>query len=87
MTASYEAVITEMVALYISNEGGDDNGRRIAYRASDLAKAGDLDGLKTYVTGIVRTHPDARDVRSELASADYDRINWEAVAAQIQLEE
>lgn len=75
--------ITDMVALYISNEGTYDGPERIAERAATLAADDDHTALATYVTHIIRTHPEAREVRAEMAGNDYDRIHWADVAAEL----
>jgi hypothetical protein len=84
VTFDREREVTEMVALYISNEGADDSGERIAFRAAAFAKANDLDGLSKYVKRIILTHRNAREVRNEMAKNDWDRVNWKDVADELE---
>lgn len=89
---SYDAGKTEMVAAWIVSEsemqiyGGTQ--ARIAEHASTYAQSRDNDGLREYVTSVLRkadSHNAAvREVRDELAPNDYDRIDWSEVASALR---
>lgn len=75
--------VTEQIALAIANDGTFVNGERVAFRARDLAAAGDIAGLATFVTHRIKTAADYRVLRAELAANDYQRINWYTVATEV----
>lgn len=83
--------VTEMVTLWLANEGDvinyyGDHGR-IAEIAAKHAWAGDLEWLAKFATYLIRwtrTSQAAWDVQQELAPNDYDRIRWADVAAELK---
>ncbi len=81
-----------MVATWIISESEMQvhNGltARIAEHANMYAQSRDLDGLRDYVTSVLRhanSHNSAvQEVRDELAPNDYERIDWSDVAGSLR---
>lgn len=80
---SFDSAKTEMVGTWIVSESEMHvhygSRARIAEHASAYAQLRDLDGLRDYVTAVLREadshNPAVREVRDELAPNDYDRID------------
>lgn len=88
---SFDPDITDMVATWIISESDfiDHKGarQRIAEHAGAYAAAGDLDGLRTFTTSVLRRsgrNSAAREVADELSANDYDRIDWSEVAGALR---
>lgn len=77
--------VSEIIALFIANEGEFDGDQRIAERAARLAGDGDIPGLRRYVRLIITSGRTlgARQVRDELAANDWDRVDWSRVADEL----
>lgn len=81
--------VTMQVGLWLANEGDFDpkhDGKRVAEVAAEFARAEDYTALADYATGLIKravSSQAAWHVKQELASNDFDRINWEDVAQEL----